>query len=243
MVSKKRNLNDVYMEYERHARTCSRTDFWGQVRRTVNGEPVSQEQIEMIVSAVKSGLSLSPEDYLLDLCCGNGALSHRFFSSCRSGLGVDISETLISVAREHFGGEGNFSYREQDVIEFLASETEPERFTCALCYGSLAGFRRPDAEKMLSLMRSRFTNIGRFMIGNIPDRERLFSFFSEETYEEGIEDRPDSKIGIWWSREEILEVATKTGWAVQFSMMPSAYFTSHYRFDALLTNPSASDHV
>lgn len=78
-------------------------DFWVQVKRTVKGQPVSQDQIDMIVSAMTAALDLSPDDILLDLGCGNGALTTYFFHRCRGGLGVDFSEFLISVARRNFG--------------------------------------------------------------------------------------------------------------------------------------------
>lgn len=74
-----------YAFYKEHPKTCARDDFWSQVKRTVNGKPVSQDQIEMIVDAVISGLSLGMDDRLLDLCCGNGALTRYFFARCSGG--------------------------------------------------------------------------------------------------------------------------------------------------------------
>src|SRR5262245_10350175 len=61
--------------FKNHPQTCDPDDYWGQVKRTVGGQPVSQEQIDLIVAAVKRGLQLGPEDTLLDICCGNGALT------------------------------------------------------------------------------------------------------------------------------------------------------------------------
>lgn len=66
-------------DFKEHPKTVAQDDFWAQVKRTVNGQPVSQEQIDMIVARVKSGLILQRGDKLLDLACGNGALSRYFF--------------------------------------------------------------------------------------------------------------------------------------------------------------------
>jgi ubiquinone/menaquinone biosynthesis C-methylase UbiE len=88
--------------YKEYPKTCDPNDFWGQVKRTVNGKPVSQDQIEMIVQVACNTLNLSKNDRLLDLCCGNGALTRYLFDACSGGLGVDFSEYLIGVARKHF---------------------------------------------------------------------------------------------------------------------------------------------
>ena len=74
--------------YKHHPKTCDPEDFWGQVMRTVEGKAVDQAQIDMIVATVVRELELSGDDLLLDLCCGNGALTTHFFSRCRGGLGV-----------------------------------------------------------------------------------------------------------------------------------------------------------
>lgn len=60
-------------------KTKARDDFWGQISRTVNGEPVSEKDIGEIVTAIRQGLELESSDVVLDIGCGNGALSRYFF--------------------------------------------------------------------------------------------------------------------------------------------------------------------
>jgi hypothetical protein len=43
-------------------KTCAADDFFGQVKRTVHGKPVSDEQIVMIIAGIRAGLKLSPKD-------------------------------------------------------------------------------------------------------------------------------------------------------------------------------------
>ncbi|HYZ63854.1 MAG TPA: class I SAM-dependent methyltransferase, partial [Acetobacteraceae bacterium] len=126
-----------WIDYDQHARTRDREDFWGQVRRTVRGQAVGPEQIEMIVSAVMRHLELAPEDHVLDLACGNGALTALLQPFCASTLGVDISPYLIGIAREHFAS-ARHRFLEQDAAEYAETEPDPTRFTKALCYGSLS---------------------------------------------------------------------------------------------------------
>ena len=44
----------------------------------------------MIVTSACRNLEICGDDFLLDLCCGNGALTTYFYSRCRGGVGVDF---------------------------------------------------------------------------------------------------------------------------------------------------------
>src|SRR5687768_4849570 len=114
--------------HKEYPKSVAPDDFWGQVRRTVNGKPVSQEHIDMIVAGIRAGLQLQPKDCLLDLACGNGALSRYFFSECAGFLGVDFSEYLISVAQKNFA-RPDYEFTVADVAAYTRSEPHPERFT------------------------------------------------------------------------------------------------------------------
>src|SRR5579863_3993990 len=76
-------LTRIYpANYDAHARTVAPNGYWQQVRRTVNGKPISETQIMLIVKAITIGLSLNTADIVLDLACGNGALSSYLFDEC-----------------------------------------------------------------------------------------------------------------------------------------------------------------
>ncbi|MBG0790490.1 MAG: class I SAM-dependent methyltransferase [Desulfovibrionaceae bacterium] len=228
----KKPLNEMYDEL---VRNCAPDDFWGQVKRTVGGKPVSEEQIEMIVAAVVEATDLKPEDCMLDLCCGNGALSTRVFSHCAQGHGVDFSEQLINVAREHFEDAPRETYQLSDVVEFLRAFPDPKRFTKAFCYGSFQYLPQAMAKAFLAELKQRFVSVSRVCIGNLPDKERMNDFFREGAYVDGIEDQYDSAIGIWRTRQEFFELAAAAGWHTEFRTLPESYHASHYRYDAVLS--------
>jgi len=220
--------------YKQHPLTCDSNDFWGQVKRTVNGKPVPREQIQMIVDAVQDGLALGPEDHFLDLCCGNGALSTFFFAACGGGLGVDFSEPLIETAKANFEQPPNFIYQLSDVLDYANNEPQPERFTKALCYGSFQYLAKDAAEALLAVLRRRFVGLRRLYLGNLPDRQRMGEFFRPESYTPGVEDDPGSPIGVWRARHDIAQLASQTGWVAEFRIMPGDFYAAHYRFDAIL---------
>ena len=221
--------------YKEHPKTCRPDDFWGQVKRTVNGKPVSQDQIDMIVDAVVSGLDLNRNDILLDLCCGNGALSTLLFKHCKGGLGVDFSEYLISIANRHFAAPPDQTYILQDVVDFCKNPITPHRFSKMVCYGSFSFIETDRAEAMLSLLASNFPNLERAFIGNYPDRQFMTEFYGDRQIDAGTDSDPDSPIGIWRTREEFISMANRCGWQATIHKMPQQYYAAHYRYDVILT--------
>lgn len=222
------------VDYDTHARTCDPDAFWAQVKRTVHGKPVSEEQIGLIVEQIKAQLALTSSDVLLDLACGNGALSERLTASCAAMFGVDISDYLIEVARAHFGDPPRVDFAAQGVVQYLEGEADPSRFTKVLCYGSFMYFSDDDARATLALVNERFVNARTFFIGNLPDRERFGAFYSQRDPEPGELDDPKALIGIWRSRETFAAMAEDRGWSVTFTSMPNGFYSTHYRYDAVL---------
>lgn len=222
-------------DHDAYARTRARDDFWGQIRRTVRGTPVSEAQIQLIVDVVMASLQLDENDILLDLACGNGALSQRLFNACAEVHGVDLSEFLISVAKENFERVPRFLFKCADAVEYLRAETSPERFTKVLCYGSFSYFSKSAAEESLALLHDKFVNVKSVFIGNLPDRSRAADFYtvSAPSDEELIDHA--SAIGIWRSHEEFIALAKNTGWCAEIKIMPEDFWAAHYRYDVLLS--------
>jgi len=229
-------VSDIFSFYKEHPKTCDPKDYWGQVMRIVRGRPVGEDQIQMIVDAVLSGLQIRADDVLLDLGCGNGALTDRIFSHCQGGLGVDFSPSLIEVAERDFAVPGQRDYHVQDALGFAIAATDTTRFTRALCYGALMFLTAEAAEKLLESVNARFPNVERFMLGNMPDR-RLIKDFFRGGYRPGMEDDPAGATGIWRTEEDFAELARRTGWECSITRMPPEFFAAHYRYDVILTRP------
>lgn len=226
--------NDPHYFHKEYPKTLREDDFWGQVRRTVNGQPVGEEQIGMIVDAVTAGLDLVPQDTLLDICCGNGALTDRIFAHCKGGTGVDFSEYLVGIAQKYFEKKPNRSYVAKDAEEFLRAATETGQYTKALIYGAFSCFARDKARTTLQLLRERFPNVGVVYIGNLPDKNRMQAYFETREYIPGMENDPNSQIGIWYTEAEFVALGKETGWSVQVHHMPVDFFGAKFRFDMVL---------
>lgn len=221
--------------YEEHAKASDPLDFWGQVKRTVDGKPVGETQIALIESAVAQGLELCADDVVFDIGCGNGALSDRIFANCRGGLGVDASEYLISVARKHFGARAGVEYQVANAADLVHALPDPERFTKLLCYGAFMYLSDPEAQAVLSGVRRRFSNVERCFLGNLPNRDRALDFYYPSEYVAGIEDCHETAIGMWRSEQQIQELAARTGWTAAIRRMPPDFSAASYRYDVVLT--------
>ena len=219
-----------WVDYDTHARSQPREDLWGQVRRTVQGQPLPSEQIDMIVEAIVRQLDLRPDDVLLDLACGNGALSSRLQPFCTASLGVDVSGYLVDVAQERFAGRCH-GFTVGDAATFCETVPVAGRFTKALCYGSLSYL--PDAEvgRMLRALHARLPWLERVLLGNLPDLARVDLFRWPGVCLPLREPRSD--LGVWRTVAEVANLAAPE-WRVTASVMPPAFHAAHYRFDALL---------
>lgn len=220
--------------YKQYPSDMAPGDFWRQIKRTVNGEPVPDEQISMIVSTIREALQLSPEDQLLDLACGNGALSQYFFDCCDSFLGVDISEVLIDVAKRYFE-QPKRQFVLEDVGKYILSESCPQRFTKVLCYGSFSYFPEDTARMVLARLNRDFINVERVFIGNLPDLDLHGRFYTDGKDHDHELKKADSLIGIWRSASEFEALADSCGWRSSIQRMPSGFYAGHYRYDILLT--------
>jgi len=226
-------------DYKEYPKTLAPDDFWGQVRRTVHGKPVGEEQIAMIVASIREHLDLQASDTVLDLACGNGALSRYLYPSCRALLGVDYSEYLVQVAKANFERLPQYAFTCNDAAAYVASEPEPARFTKALCYGSFSYFPAPDAVRVLRGLRQRFTGLQRVYLGNLPDRALAANFYMKAMPSESELDDHATQIGIWRSEEQLRAIAEPAGWRVRILRMPPGFFGAHYRYDAILEPDAA----
>ena len=221
-------------DYNRLVRTLEPDDLWGQVRRHASGQPIGEEQIGLMVGAIRSALSLQPGDVLLDLACGNGALSARLAPFCAGLLGVDVARSLIEVAQAAFAN-ATMQFQLGDVIDFADREAAPERFTKTLCYGCFHHLTTDGARHLLGTLRERFTAVDTVFVGNLPDLGRMQAFFPGRDRDDPELLNPLAATGVWRSAAEIRKLAADAGWDAALTQMPARFHAAHYRFDVTLT--------
>jgi cyclopropane fatty-acyl-phospholipid synthase-like methyltransferase len=230
-------------DYKEYPKTLPRDDLWGQVRRTIHGRRISEAEVAAIVASIVHGLQLAAGDTLLDLACGNGALTARLFSSCRKVLGIDFSPYLVDVAKEFFERVPEYVFIEAEMLTYVRTEPDPLPFTKAMCYASIQYLPVASVELILAELNRRFRNVTRILLGNVPDKDRAELFFGGERPRVAELSDPTSQIGVWWNQSELRDVAERCGWSISFSRLPENVFNARYRYDAILTrgSPRASE--
>lgn len=220
--------------HKEYPKTCDPKDFFGQVKRTVNGKPIGQDQIDQIIHAIDAGLNLNGEDVVLDIGCGNGALSVLFFDNIKSYLGVDFSEYLVGVAKENFEKEG-FEFICDDALNFLEKAERNSTITKVLCYGVFSYFDETNAGRMLKLVHEKYPNAVSFYIGNLPDKDLADKFYYAHIDYKNLLDDHTSSIGKWRTVSEFETLSRQNGWNASIKRMPAGFYSAHYRYDVLLT--------
>jgi SAM-dependent methyltransferase len=221
-------------DHDAHARSVAADAYWQQVRRTVNGEPVDDAQIVLIVNAIAGALSLRHDDVVLDLACGNGALSFRLFDSCAELAGVDLSPYLIEVAQRNFARPPRYRFCLGDVVSYALQEHGASVFTKAVIYGAFQYFSRSDAAVVLKALNERFSSVAKVFIGNVPDKRRIDQFYRDRTPTETELSDHAARLGVWYSPEEFEAMGRAAGWRASCSHMPAEFHASSYRFDVTL---------
>jgi SAM-dependent methyltransferase len=225
--------------YDAHARSVAPDGYWQQVRRTVNGQPVDEGQILLIVNAIVTGLSLAESDVVLDLACGNGALSSYLFDKCAELVGVDISPYLIDVAENAFSRRPNYRFCVDDIVSYLMRKRGTVTFTKALIYAGFQYLSQDDASTILRALERRYPKISKVFIGNIPDKRHARRFFGKLVPSEAELSDHEARIGVWYFPEEIEALARSTGWHASCSYMPADFYLSSHRFDVTLERPAS----
>jgi len=236
MITDKSDNSDQNINiYDEIVNLVDRYDYWAQVKRTVNGVPVDETQIEMIVQTISSELQVNSQDFFLDLGCGNGALSNEIFHG-HSGIGIDSSMKLIEIAKSDFGSE-NITFWQGDLVSFcrnLDFETA-QRVTLVLIYGVASYLTDSEIQEVIQSIEQSMPNVRKVYVGNLPLLERRESFFGEKI--PTMDSLKDAKtpLGVWRSRGELSELFSSNYFSIEFLVLPIDFYASHYRCDLVLT--------
>lgn len=189
-------------------------------------------------------LQVEKEDVVLDVCCGNAALTRRIAPHCKLIHGVDFSEEMIrsgeSVVRD--AGLFNVQLKLMDALmidDFFSADT----FDKSYCYFSFQYF---NARKRLMLLEklSKVTHRkGWIFIGDVPDRTRMWNFYKtpKQFYREKIArmikfKEGECDLGWWVHPQEIIDWCESRRLGVSVLKQNEELPHSHYRFDVLIRN-------
>ncbi len=219
-----------------HGRASQDAATQYQVLRTVNKRPVDDNVFARILAHIDSVLEAGPDDAVLDLCCGNGAITTHLACHCRSVVGIDCSPDLLAqIDTDRFR---NLSLRVEDVAE---AELPGEMFTKVLFYAGVQYFSEQQIVRLFCRIAASMRSGGRFYVGDIPDVGRIWSFHNtaerETAYFDSVrDDKPI--IGTWLDPLWLSKLASHAGFEnIRVLQQPEWLPFAHYRFDMSMQKP------
>jgi SAM-dependent methyltransferase len=224
----------AYIHHE-HPKTVGRCEFWKQIKRTVNGESVSESDIKIIVDSVIGGLELNQSDSLLDLGCGNAALASNFFPLIKNYQGVDFSEYLLEIAQEYFFINKQTTFQNLDLRTSSHLINTDVNFNKGLLYGVASYFNE---KQLIAILRNVFfekIGLEKLYIGNIPNLHYAQSFFKKREISSYSLSDPDSAVGVWWDPAEFRMLLLKIGLESTLIFPPESFYGYPFRFDIVVS--------
>ena len=223
------NHNSIVSYYKKKVATTE--DLFEQVGKTYMGAPITNKQLNFIVSTIQQTLGLNKKDNVADFGCGNGLITNKIAQKVKTALGLDISEVLLDVARSNKGD--NISYIGGDLLSnidkligvnkiYMYEVLQHFEFTQLKCL----------LEKVFNLL-----SVESFFIGSVPDAHKVFKFYNTDErkkYFFQLLENNEMHLGNWWYREHIKMVCNSLKLKCTFIDQNVELHTAHYRFDVLI---------
>jgi len=212
----------------------AKEEFLKQVGKTVQGQPISEAQVSMLISDFVQKLELEPNDFVLDLCCGNGLITSIIANKCDVILGVDFSAPLIEIAQEYHQCV-NTSYFNLSVLDITTENLHISKlFTKIYMYEALQYFREDQFQQMIERLLAISSEKPTMLFTSVPDESKLWDFYNTPERRRDYEMRKSNgteAIGTWWKKSSIQQVCSQFGLQCKFLPQPDFLHTAHYRFD------------
>lgn len=209
-----------------------------QIGKTIQKEPISEVQFRFLIDSIVNNLKLAEEDYVLDLCCGNGLITREIARRVKFVQGLDFSSAMIDVARK-VSFAPNIVYRLFDVNKLHEYPLDRgQKFSKVICYEALAYFTPKQFESMLRNLIDLTDPQSMLLFASVLNKKKRGAFFNTFTrklnYLKMAVTRNDKGLGRWWDPCEAVASARVCGLNAFVFDQPSELHTAHYRFDLLL---------
>ena len=207
---------------------------------------VGNPDFDVIAHDIIDKVHFEPEDVVLDVCCGNAALTKRIAPHCKKIYGVDFSETLLKTAEQTMMEEQvmNMELHRADALQ-IDEMFAPDSFDKSYCYFSFQYFNLHNRMQLLEKLSRVTKRKGWIFIGDIPDRTRMWNFYESKGkfYREKLSHllkfkEGECDLGWWVDPKEIILWCERN--KLSASIMSQENLPhAHYRFDVLIRNSKA----
>lgn len=226
-------IKSYYHNCVRTNKTSNFDDLLKQVGKTFLGETINQEVFDKIICSIQESLQISKYDEIIDLGCANGLITSKISKYCKNIFAYDLSDDLIKVAKQYNKKE-NILYFHRNILDINFTLL---KFNKIYMYEVL---QHIEYGQFRHLLHELFQNVSefKFLIGSIPDAEKLFEFYNtkerKKYYFNEVLEKNKFHIGTWWYKEHILMICEELGLKATIIDQDEKLHTAHYRFDVLI---------
>lgn len=220
--------------WESDPRLSSDNPFY-QVGRTQRKKPISPEDWARSLKFIEQYLLPNDQDVLIDLCCGNGLLSDYFCNLVSEIIAIDYSKRLLDVfvAKER----SNVHTLQRDVKKLSFEDLS---FNKVLFHFAAQHFSEGEILRILQRIKKSIAPGGLIYIGEIPDVDRKWNFYSTKEYKDAYFDgliKDEPIIGTWYKKEFFEYAAESLGFTgIKILDQPKFMLNQNHRFDVLIRN-------
>ncbi|MBI2513169.1 MAG: class I SAM-dependent methyltransferase [Opitutae bacterium] len=216
-----------------HARQNRRADPMTRVMRTRDGQPISAIQWKREANHILRVAGVRSTDRVLELCCGNGALTEELALRCQSVVAVDYVSALVAELREK--SLPNVSCRCADARQLTFSS---EAFDVVLVCAGIQYFTDTEAAKFVLDAFRWLKPGGRICLVDVPDNRKLWRYVRSNEKRRLYFGRilaGRQLVGTWYDERWFLNLADYVGYRSAKIIRQPSYMMNHfYRFDLLL---------
>lgn len=232
---------EFYKNY-RNIRINSEDDLLFQVGKTVSSKAIDDNQFNIIIEEIIKELQITPEDNILDLCCGNGLLTKYIAKKAGFIFGIDFSDTMLINANKYNAGD-NIEYLFHDVkkINELTKVIKSKRINKVIIYDALAYFRKQELIDILESLNKSLVCKHSILLGSVLFKEKKWNFYN--TFNRKLNYLINHRIlgknkglGKWWQYNELQSIVNQFNYKMKIISQDPKIHTAHYRVDVLLEN-------
>lgn len=205
-------------------------DLFSPVQRTKNGKSITRKEFQEVINHVSYHLSLTPQDKVLELFCGNGVMTYALASRSAEITAVDYSKSLLG--RLDRNKPENVITFLNDVMELNLSKAS---FSKVVAYAGFQYLSEDQAAVLIARISKWLVPSGNLFIGDLPDIYRRSEFAmggqGEHSYFDAVIKDGDP-IGTWYDPYWIKGILERACFdKVEILEQPYGHLNSHYRFD------------
>jgi ubiquinone/menaquinone biosynthesis C-methylase UbiE len=197
-----------------------------------------QEWLADYAAYIANVLNLTKDDVLLDVCCGNGLLTHHLAKHCKAVLGIDFSQTHIDFANQNYASP-IVHFKCMDALQLETTIFDETMFKAGFTKVTLCfSFQYFESVSLgLQLVQGVLKHTtGPLFLGDVPDRERFFVYYNSfpkigRLIKQMLLQQND--MGKFWSYHELAFVAKQLNRKCQKIQQPKDFPYAHYRMDYL----------